>query len=80
MRNISTDWLGKLCAILRKSNPDPVATTLKKLEEAGMRSAGVQKDSSIQILAQFGDMFEQLFEYVSRMPIEDNFKQVCLLF
>lgn len=76
LRNVSTDWLGKLSAILRKSNPDPVAAALKRLEEAGLCGSGVQKSSSLQSLVQIGDLFDQLYEYLSRLPIEDNFKQV----
>ncbi len=80
LRNVSTDWLGKLGAILRKPNLNQVSSWLEQLERSGL-GGSVQANSSIESLSMIAGLQATLYEYMYSLSAEDNFKAVeCFAF
>ena len=78
LRNISTEWLGKLASILRKPNSAQVSKWLEKLNDSGLGST-VQVSSSIESLSMVAELQTKLYEYLFSLPVDDNFKVVLVL-
>jgi hypothetical protein len=79
LRNLATDWLGKLSSILRKPNHPSLLALLDHLNEVGLKGS-VSKESSPESLdALFAHEFD-LIEKLESFALEQSFKSRSIKF